>query len=110
MAGDQITPHIHNIKKAWKHLCRVSKTCKIKISFPLIYMSKQNIIDRLKFTHNEEFLNLVWFCEFPLHNVIGKGKKKHIEFKPCGECLSCKRMSELNQLDSSVMEKNTVIG
>lgn len=94
VSGDQITPHISGLKKIWKHLYSVSKIGKVKISFPLLYMSKQDLIDRMQTSGNLGYLDLVWYCERP----IEKPKRRT---KPCGTCMSCKRMPDFKGEDVS---------
>ena len=93
VSGDGILPHIHDIKKTWKHLYNVSKIGKVKIAFPLLYLTKQDIVDTLKHSINEDYLRMAWYCEFPDETIVGKGKKKRTEFTTCGKCMSCRRMA-----------------
>ena len=93
VSGDGIAPHIHDIKKTWKHLYKVTKIGKVKISFPLLYLSKQDIVNNLRHSVNEDYLRMAWYCEFPNEITVGKGKNKRKEFIACGKCMSCRRMS-----------------
>lgn len=71
--------NLHHVEKAWYHLQKISVVAEepVPIKFPLMYMSKVEILRNL----DKRLLDDIWICETP----------KDID-TPCGKCKPCKLM------------------
>jgi hypothetical protein len=83
VSGDQILPHLEDLRQAWRGLQAFTKHHPIPIEFPLIYTSKLQMLEELP----GELLKHVWHCELPL--ATGDFSSPEEVFTPCGKCPAC---------------------
>lgn len=90
--NDDAVSYIDDIKKFYKAHAWLQKGAQPKLVFPLIKTSKWNMMNELPYEYRE----FVTSCENPRllpYHMHVKGTNKKLQFyKPCGDCVPCKRI------------------
>lgn len=85
ISGDSANYDLPGVKQAWDILATTIKKQAIPLEFPLIYVTKQSIMERI----DPELYSMVWVCETPVNYKVEWRDK--LAAKACGECIPCLR-------------------
>lgn len=110
ISSDGSSNHATTIGWAWDYLGSSTKNKKVDLAFPLIDVSKQDIMKRMPY----ELYKKIWVCEIP--EKIENDVEPTVVWKHCGTCETCinKQTEEYkwslkNQYDYVTLSENTLI-
>lgn len=88
ISGDQIGPMLESIKVLWTTMQTVGKYGNVPVDFPLAFVSKLDILERI----DPRLVQKIWVCETPIEHVVKTFYTSRSTFKRCKKCLPCRTM------------------
>lgn len=83
--NDDVVSYITDIGNIYKSYSVIMDKM-LPLKFPLLKKSKYEMVDELP----NNYLNLIVSCENPI--IIGSRTAKHLQYEPCCDCGSCRRI------------------